>query len=403
MLTLPQSKKYLPAIIVDLILIALIIIFAPSPLKQVISHSTNSGLSPITKTKSYHEVFGFAPYWTFNKLDAVDFRVLTTLAYFGVDVNGNGDLVRNDTGFQTFKSDSATELFKKAHQNGTRVVLTVTQMNNYQLTSLLSDQQAQDNALDQIVNEVESRGIDGVNVDFEYNGDPGEQIRNNFSQFVENLTKRMHQRVPSSRVTVSVYAASMKEPKIYDIEKLGKVSDGIFMMAYDFASIGSDQAVPTSPLSGHKEGKYWYDISTAVDDFLAVLPPQKLILGLPWYGYNYLVYQPQVGAITRPGGSSVQTYATAMSDVRPDATGWDEYGKVGWQAYFVPSLNSWKMFFLEDPKSLGIKYDFAKSKNLAGIGIWALGFEDGQNTLWKQLRDQFGLNIVADRNSENQT
>lgn len=386
------NNKYLYSLILDLVLIVLIVIFGRSPIKQVLSQNVDSHLKPITETKSSREVFGFAPYWNFDKLSAVDFKVLTTLAYFGVDVNGNGDLVRDDVGFSTFKSDSATQLFKKAHDNGTRVVLTVTQMNNYQLTSLLSDQQAQDNAVAQIVDEVKARGIDGVNVDFEYNGDPGDQIRNNFSQFVADLTEKMHQRIPHSKVTVSVYAASMKDPKIYDIEKLGRISDGIFMMAYDFASTGSDLAVPTSPLSGHKEGKYWYDISTAVDDFLAVISPQKLILGIPWYGYNYLVHQPEVGAATRPyylGGSLVQTYANAAEN-KPDMTGWDDYGKVGWQAYFVPSSNTWKMFFLEDSKSLGIKYDFAKSKNLAGIGIWALGFEDGQSALWEQLRDKLG-------------
>ena len=54
------------------------------------------------------------------------------------------------------------------------------------------------------------------------------------------------------------------------------------------------------------------------------------------------------------------------------------------------------MVFIEDEKSLGLKYDFAKDKQLAGVGIWALGFDDGKKELWTLLEDKFGQKITAD-------
>ena len=48
------------------------------------------------------------------------------------------------------------------------------------------------------------------------------------------------------------------------------------------------------------------------------------------------------------------------------------------------------MIFTEDTRSLGIKYDFAKANRLAGIGIWALGFDHGRTELWTLLKDKFG-------------
>lgn len=386
--------------------------FSQNPISALLNPNSGGELVPLKDSKPRHEVFGFAPYWTFNKLDNVDFSTLTTFAYFGVEVDGSGNLDRTGVGYQTFRSEKATEIFKKAHSNGTRVVLTVTQMKNGPILELMDNPEAQANMINQTVAEVKNRGIDGINVDLEYTGDPGSEYRVKFSTFVKNLTDKMHQEVPNSRVTVSVYASAVKEPKIYDIGSVAAAADGIFMMAYDFAVAGSDNAIPTAPLYGHKEGKYWYDISTAVEHFVAQMPSEKLILGVPWYGYNYAVNAPQVKAARNKGyysyykkgrrtysyfvpiRSHAQTYSIVQNDIEATQSGWDEYGQVGWKAY--QAGGTWRMIFMDDPKSLAIKYDFAKEKNLAGIGMWALGFDEGKSDMWVLLKEKFGEKNVAD-------
>jgi spore germination protein len=371
------------------------------PVQRLISPLI-SPLRPLTQSKPGYEVFGFAPYWTFNKLDNVDFNVLTTFAYFGVDVQDDGSLDNSGTGYQTFQSRSATDIFQRAHASGTRVVLTLTQMDNSTIKAIMDDPSAQKLAISQAVAEVQNRGIDGINLDFEYAGDPGQVYRNKFSQFVLNLTNEMHQRIPQSKVTVSVYASAIKDPKIYDIGAISQSSDGIFMMAYDFAVASSDNAIPTAPLYGHSSGKYWYDISSAVTDFLKVMPADKLVLGVPYYGYNYPVATPTVKAVTGWGLGKAQMYSAALDSINPNMDGvdkfidgWDSEGQVGYKAYHLADTNTWRMIFLDDPKSLGIKYDFAKSKNLKGVGIWALGFDNGKRDLWNVLAEKFG-NKYAD-------
>lgn len=368
------------------------------------------------ETKKGHEVFGFAPYWTIDKLDNVDFSILTTLAYFGVSVKFDGSVDKNDYGYSVFQSQKATDLFKKAHAHGTRVVLTITQMDNETIESFLANPQAQKRAIDETVALVKERGIDGINVDFEYVGDPGFANKKAFSQFVAALTERMHSEVPASHVTVSVYASSASSNKLYDIQKLANAADGIFMMAYDFAVKSSQYAVPTAPLYGKKEGQYEYDVATAVEDFLKVMPPHKLILGVPYYGYNYPVQNVAIKAPRHPGyftyywyryrqykqyhnySAKVQTYSLVQEDIIKAnvdiQTGWDEYGRVGYIAYQEDGV--WRMVFMEDSRSLGEKYDFAKLKNLSGVGIWALGFDAGNNDLWDLLRKKFGPKKFAD-------
>lgn len=353
------------------------------------------------ETKKGHEVMGFAPFWTINKLDNVDFNILTTFAYFGVPVKSDGALDKDDYGYTVFTSKKATNIFRKAHDHGTRVVLTITQMDNDTIDAFLSDEEAQERAISQTVSEVKNRGIDGINVDFEYVGNPGKAKRDSFTRFVREITKKMHSEVPNSRVTVSVYASSATSPKLYDIGAIADGSDGIFMMAYDFAVAGSEQAIPTAPLYGKKEGKYAYDIATSVEDFLKQMPADKLILGVPYYGYNYMVYEPKVKGETRPrvswrGKAAAQTYESALNNITPDKTGWDDIGKVGWQAYYVEESDTWRMIFLDDPRSLSVKYDFAKEQGLGGVGMWALGFDEGKTELWDTLNEKFGKKQVAD-------
>lgn len=387
-----------------------------SPFTFLTPNTDSNQLTSLKNGKSEKEVFGFAPYWNIKKLDNVDFSVLTTFAYFGVPVLSDGSLDTEDIGYTTFESKKATELFKKAHDNGTRVVLTLTQMDNDTITAFLDDPAAQNKLITDSVHVVAKRGIDGINVDFEYVGNPGEEYRKEFTSFVKNLTSHMHSTVPGSKVTVSVYASAVKDPKMYEVGELSKHSDGIFMMAYDFATTSSDNAIPTSPLYGHKEGKYWYDVSSAVDDFLTQMPANKLILGLPWYGYNYPVDTPSVKTATQQGyytyywyryrqysqyvappDSMAQTYASTKREITPSqvesyTTGWDDFGKVGYLAY--KENGSWRMVFIEDERSLGIKYDFAKAKGLGGVGMWALGFDAGRTEMWTLLSKKFGPKLA---------
>lgn len=408
-----ESKrgKYIIGLILDVACLVLIFAHGMQTNQKLLSPLISAlPLSPIKTVKNSKEVFGFAPYWTFNNLDNVNFDVLTTMAYFGVPVNGDGSIATDDSGYLTFQSEQATNVFRKAHEHGTRVVLTVTQMHNSEIESLMDNTDAQHTAITTIVNMVQKRGIDGINIDMEYTGDPGPAYRAAFTQFVTNLTNKMHQTVPGSQVTVSVYASAIRDPKIYNIGTIAAHTDGIFMMAYDFAVAGSDNAIPTAPLHGYKEGKYWYDVATAVDDFLTVMPSNKLILGVPWYGYNYSVVSPTVKAETGPYYAATQTYAIAKDNLTPqkegiDAykTGWDSYGQVGWIAYHIQTTGAWRMIFLDDPKSLSLKYNFAKEKSLAGVGIWALGFDSGREEMWTALEKAFGEKSFADNRISQRT
>ncbi len=414
LLTTHALKLSLSGLVLMFILLSTLLLFKKNSAVVLVSPLPDSGLllaakveqiigklSPASQPKKY-EVFGFAPHWSLNKLDNVDFNTLTTLAYFGIPVDEDGEFVTDDPGYIKFTSQKATEIFNKAHSHDTKVVLTVTQMNNKTIKRFLDNESAQRMAVRNTLETIQARNLDGVNIDFEYLGDPGAGYRQKFSNFVGLMSQTM--RTEGLLTSTSVYAASAKQLKMYDISSLAQSSDKIFMMAYDYATTSTDNAIPTAPLYGHTEGKYWYDVSTAVEDFLSQMPAEKLILGTPWYGYNLLVYEPSVKAETRPwyswrGKPTAQTYGQIEDSINADMPGildykegWDDLGKTRWRAYHVASTNTWRMVFYDDVESLGIKYDFAKDKKLAGVGIWALGFDNGRSEMWDLLKTKFGPN-----------
>ena len=47
------------------------------------------------------------------------------------------------------------------------------------------------------------------------------------------------------------------------------------------------------------------------------------------------------------------------------------------------------MTWYDDEESLLAKYSLATDKKLKGVGMWALGYDDGFNQLWNALREYF--------------
>ena len=65
-----------------------------------------------------HEIFGFAPYWTLPQESGFDVSDLTTIAYFSVDVNGDGTVQNSGPGWTGYESQALADLVTRAHAAG---------------------------------------------------------------------------------------------------------------------------------------------------------------------------------------------------------------------------------------------------------------------------------------------
>lgn len=349
-------------------------------------------VSPTPKIDKNTEVFGFAPYWNLSKLNNIDWKILTSFAYFSLPVDENGDIDKTSYEWTVFEGKKLANIFKTAEVNGVKKIVTLTQMEKPVVESFLDNPDAWENLAYESADILDNKKLDGVNIDFEYMASDS-YYRQQFSQFITTYSRILKEKKADAYLTVSVLASSERFSKIYDIGVISRESDGVVMMAYDFYYPGSDAAGPTAPLYGYNEGRgpFWYDVSTAVADFLKVAESNKIILGVPYYGWNYPASTPKPLA-TNVSGAVATTNEKAQSENLIKVTpigGWDDQAKVSWRGYW--DGNGWRIVYLEDKKSLSFKYDLVKGQKLKGVGIWALGYDNGDDELWAALREKFPL------------
>ncbi len=311
-----------------------------------------------------HEIFGYAPYWTLPQSSGFDVNNLTTLAYFSVDANGNGTLDQSGSGWNGYESQDLANLVTRSHAAGDRVVLTVTCFSQSSLDAITSDPTAGPRLSSALIAAVSAKNLDGVNFDFEGEGSGD---RRGLTALITQVSGALHAANPHWQVTMATYASAASDTAgFYDVAALAPALDGFFVMAYDM----NDRVTPsaTAPLTGGG-----YNDTEALQQFTAVMPPQKVILGVPFYGYDWPTADGTRNAQPTGGERPLSSGQIAASG---HPTYWDPSTQTAWTAYQVGT--QWHETFFDNPTSLALKAKLADSFHIGGLGIWALGM-DGNN------------------------
>jgi len=306
-----------------------------------------------------HEVFAFAPYWTLDASPGFDYRSLTTLAYFGVDVNPDGTISQSGDGWTGYQSQQLVDMITAAHQARDRVVLTVKNFDMDQLRHLINDPQAPARLATNVGALLKQKQMDGANLDFE--GQSGSAAdRNAFSTFATSVAHLLKQQNSRWQVTVDTYGGSAGDTSNFmDVQALAKSFDALFVMTYDMYA--SDHASPNASLG---------DDESTLANYTALIPPSKVILGLPYYGYDWQTAdnKPFSPATGQPTAVTYAEMATKNVTVY-----WDRADDVPWAAY--QSGGQWHEIYFDNPASLSMKARAADQFGVSNVGIWALGFD----------------------------
>jgi di-N-acetylchitobiase len=308
-----------------------------------------------------HELFGFAPYWTLPMAGGFDLRDLTTVAYFGVDIGSDGSIIGGGDGWAGYQSQDLAQLISAAHLAGDRVVLTAKSFDQATLDRLSSDPTAADRLGSQLVQAIRAKAMDGANLDLEGLGGAD---RAGLARLVGTVSAQLHAVNPHWQLTVDTYASSASNANdFFDVPALARETDGLFVMAYDMESSGA--ASPNSPLS-----YYAANVAQSMAAYRGAAPSGKVILGLPFYGYDWPTADNAPNA-PAAGGPAPVGYDRIRTAGLP--TYWDQRGSVPWTAYQVGG--QWHEAYYDNPQSLAMKASLADADGLAGVGIWALGMD----------------------------
>ena len=308
-----------------------------------------------------HEVFGFAPYWTLDQSAGFDLSGISTLAYFSVDVNPDGTLDQSGPGWTGYESQALANLVTKAHGDGDRVVLTVTDFDQHSLDQLTSSPTAPATLAGAVLAAVEAKNLDGVNLDFEGQGAADQA---GLTKLVDAVSWALHTANPHYQVTMDTYASSASGTNgWFDIPALAGAVDAFFVMTYN-PNLAATQGASSPLTSG------MFSDQTAVSEYAAVVPPSKVILGVPFFGIDWPTTDGTLNATATGPATDV-----SLADI--DASGhpqyWDAVTDSGWTSYQVGS--QWHETFFDDPTSLYDTAQLAQLHGLAGVGIWALGMD----------------------------
>lgn len=229
--------------------------------------------------------------------------------------------------------------------------------NNQLVRTLVENEEIQKRVIEKLLDTVKDRGYAGVDIDFEYVL-PGNSRQ--YAQFVGRVRERMNEQ--GFRVSVAV------APKVSDSQKgllvegidyalLGENADSIFLMTYEWGyTYGPPMAV--APLNKVRE---------VVEYALTRIPAEKLIMGIPNYGYDWIL--PYERGITRArtiGNVEAVNLAVENQAVIQFA----EVSQSPWFRYKSSGMEHTVWF--EDVRSIEAKLNLAKESGLAGVGYWNL-------------------------------
>ncbi len=320
------------------------------------------------------EVVGYLPFWQYADYPDLNYNLLTQINYFSAEMDGSGNVIDDHHW-------PAAQLVAFAHDRGVKVKLAATLFEGAGLTTLLGSPANRLQAISQLLARVRDAGADGVDIDFE--GLPVAQ-RENMVTFMADLTEAFHTTLPGSIVTMAVPAVDWAGA--WDFGALVKIVDGLFIMAYDYHWRTGPTAGPVSPLDG-----FSVNVRQTVATYLTATgdSTSRLILGLPHYGYDWPVSGPGKYASTT-GSATPRIYDAAVPLAQIHGYNWDPVSSVPWFNY---DDSGPRQVWFDDSLSLALKYNLAVENDLAGVGMWALGYDGDRPELWGALADYLGTTV----------
>ncbi len=327
-----------------------------------------------------NEVFGWHPYYMGNAYESYNFSLLSTIAYFSYDVDPETGGYRSEEPINGWKT---TALIDSAHAKGCKVVLSVTNHGKQNNEDFLYNLNAQQNLIDSLIYLLDYRKADGINIDFE-NLPAGS--RESLTRFIQTLSAVLKQLNPKYQISIALPAVD--HTQAFDIEALISDVDRFIIMGYDYHSGASSKPGPVAPLPPKGKKISGYNLQNTVDDYLkAGLPQSKMIMAFPYYGR---VWQSSNLNFSDGIFKESLTYRAIKSSYEPFYTmNYDSNSTSYNFQYIDTTTNQYVECWFDNEVTLSKKYDWVIDQKLRGIGIWALGYDNGYTELWQLIDDKF--------------
>lgn len=246
--------------------------------------------------------------------------------------------------------------------------------NNHLISALVNSPQARETLFSQLARVMEQKGYGGLDIDFEY---IKAEDRDAFTAFVREAAERMNALGYRVSVALAPKTSAGQKGLLYegkDYRGLGQAADHVLLMTYEWGyKYGPNMAV--APLSMVRQ---------VVDYAVTEIPPEKIMLGIPNYGYDWPL--PFVQGTTE--ALTVGNVEAVQIAVRNDAR--IQFDPVAASPFFryTREGTAHEVWF-EDVRSLKEKFELVKEYGLRGCGYWQIMRLFRAN--WLLLEDMFWI------------
>ncbi len=255
--------------------------------------------------------------------------------------------------------------------------------------------------------------FDGVDLDWEYPVGGGMPTNVARPEDRANLTALVHELRTAldaeGERTGKHYLITMATPAgpahlaKYEIDQLAQTLDFINVMTYDYHTAGRAAHFNAPLRAGTGDPTPEYSIEGTVAAYRAAgVPDDKLVIGVPFYGYGYGGVPPADHGRFQPAARN-GFEDSAVAGPKPKWVGairfhqvadalsegfqrhWDEQARVPW--LYHPQKQIWITY--DDAESIGEKAAYVRAEGLGGIMIWELSGDN--RTLLPVINEQLGI------------
>jgi spore germination protein YaaH len=329
------------------------------------------------------ESIGFLPFWLINSASSDYSKLINNISVFSLVVDDDGSIKKfekpseSEPGYFSLINGKFDDIISKTKIDKHKLSLVLFSGKDLDIDNMLHDpvSSAQKLTTD-VIPLVEKFGFDEINLDIEKVSDASPEARLKFKEFVSQVRDETNNKHLS--LTIDVTASSfVKETNLVDPKSIAEYVDRIIIMAYDFHYMGSAVTGPVAPIGGAGISSE-YDTETAIREALRFIKPEKIILGIPLYGYEWESINSFPRSAIIPGTGLIISNRKAekfLDNCASCEAKLDPIDKETHIIYKDQRTGYYHQIFYPDVNSTKLKLELANKYKLAGVAFWALGYE----------------------------
>lgn len=320
------------------------------------------------------KVIGFLPTWMVGKtIEYTD--EISHLIFLGVEIDEKGNLIW-DTQSKKIENETYLKQKRLIKKYGGKNILGIKLFDDDKIDEFLKSNEARINLINQLKDLKQNNGFDGINVDFEYMGNPIAILSEEMIGFLDELKEEN-----LGEISLDVFANTIIKGSGENLNRLIEKTDYLIIMAYDFHRPGVDSAGSVAPIGSVVGDRNIMEVVEKT--MLSKLNKEKIIMAYPLYGYEWKTYNHDFESPVKKGWSQMASWKRMKELIKENnlEVKWDELSMTPWVVF--EEDNEIHQIYFENEKSLGIKLDLVRNNQFSGVGFWALGYEGEDINVWK--------------------